>query len=70
MEKTRFDLEQDIMNCWNVTEDIKSFIEVKEKGKFTEDGELNFLLGLVAVYDMKFEKLLDTFASTFGLRND
>lgn len=51
-EKTRdrFDLEQDILECWKVTTDISLF---KEQG-----GDMSVLC---AYYDQKFERLWETF---------
>jgi hypothetical protein len=51
-EKTRdrFDLEQDILECWKVTTDIKVFVE--------QGGDLSVLS---AYYDQKFERLWSTF---------
>ena len=51
-EKTRdrFDLEQDILECWKVTTDIKLFVE--------QGADLSVLS---AYYDQKFERLWDTF---------
>jgi len=48
--RDRFDLEQDILECWKVTTDIKLF---KEQG-----GDMSVLC---AYYDQKFERLWDTF---------
>jgi hypothetical protein len=58
----RFDLEQQIMKCWNITEEIQLLNEnVLERDEMTKDEISNFLLGLATIYDMKFEKLFDQF---------
>ena len=55
--KTRFDLEQDIMSCWNVVEDIDMVAE-----KYCEDDDVcNVLLAIKHLYQLKFEKLFGTF---------
>lgn len=55
----RFDLEQDIMNCWNVVEDIKT---IYDRIDYTDqDQVMNSLLGLQTLYQMKFEKMWETF---------
>ena len=55
----RFDLEQDIMNCWNVVEDIKT---IYDRLDYTDqDQVMNSLLGLQTLYQMKFEKMWETF---------
>ena len=60
--KNRFDLEQDIMNCWHVVDDIDILYEnVCEGRQFTDDEMANILLGLRGLYQLKFEKLFDTF---------
>lgn len=59
MKKDRFDLEQEIMECWNVTKDIQNLYYASES--MTEDQLLNYLLGLEAIYEVKFNKLWDTF---------
>ena len=55
----RFDLEQEIMKCWNVTEDIDNLYYAQES--MSEDEVQNYLLGLKAIYEVKFNKLWDTF---------
>jgi hypothetical protein len=58
----RFELEQHIMKCWNVTEDINLLYKnVMEKDMSTDD-IANFLLGLETIYNHKFEELFDTFS--------
>lgn len=55
----RFDLEQDIMNCWNIVEDMKT---IYDRLDYTDqDQVMNSLLGLQTLYQMKFEKLWATF---------
>jgi hypothetical protein len=57
----RFDLEQHIMKCWNVTEDIDLlFKNVCEKDMSTDD-IANFLLGMKTIYEAKFNELFDDF---------
>lgn len=50
VERDRFDLEQDILECWKVTNDIKLFEE--------QGGDLNVLS---KYYDQKFDRLWNTF---------
>ena len=57
----RFDLEQHIMKCWNVTDEIDLLNKnVLEKDISTDDIS-NFLLGLKTIYNAKFEELFDNF---------
>jgi hypothetical protein len=60
----RFDFEQQILKCWNITDDIK---EVSEHfmnyhdANFTKDRISNCLIGLSELYEIKFNKLWDLF---------
>ena len=56
--KNRLDLEQEIMDCWGIVEDIELVYH-----KYGEDSDelANVLLGLKTLYQMKFERLFNTF---------
>ena len=57
----RFDLEQHIMKCWTITDDIDLLnFNVLEKD-MSKDEISNFLLGLKTIYECKFNDLFDTF---------
>lgn len=59
---TRFDLEQAIMNCWCVVDDLDTlFEEVCESDKIDQDMVANILLGTKQLYHLKFRKLFDMF---------
>jgi hypothetical protein len=62
MRKDRFDLEQEIMQCWNITSDIED-LRVALESDMTPDQLDNYLLGLNAIYEVKFNKLFNTFTS-------
>ena len=54
----RFDLEQQILKCWNITEEIQLLNEnVLEDNEFNKDNISNYLLGLETIYEAKFNKL-------------
>lgn len=58
----RFDLEQQILGCWGITDEIKLLNEqVLENDNFTKDQISNYLLGLETIYAVKFEKTFNTF---------
>jgi hypothetical protein len=58
----QFDLEQGIMECWNVTSELDLLLEeLMENSEFTQDQASNFVLGLSTIYEAKFEKLFRTF---------
>jgi hypothetical protein len=66
--KDRFDLEQELMKCWMVTDDLdylltelmegfdncKTGVEIRDKAS-------NVVLGMRELYDIKFETLFRTF---------
>lgn len=55
----RFDLEQNIMQCWNVCDDIQLFLDMYDN--MDEDQKLNYLIGLKQMYQMKFERCFNNF---------
>jgi hypothetical protein len=57
--KTRFDLEQEIMECWAVCEDIDTIFHATDGA--TEDELANALMGVSQLYKWKFRKLSETF---------
>ena len=64
MSQTRFDLEQQIMECWCVTTDLKRVSEYLldaplEPGR--EDKIANMLMGMEALYEVKFDRCFKTF---------
>lgn len=61
-KRDRFDLESDIMNCWSIVEDIKELNRcMLDRRKMTDDEISNYLLGLETIYQVKFERLFETF---------
>lgn len=62
---SKFDLENEIMNCWRIIDDLKSLREhVMENEHATNDSIANVLSGLETLYNIKFEKLFLTFENT------
>lgn len=66
--KDRFDLEQHIMECWNVTSDVDMLLEaILDSPRFSDmpaeyaDRISNMLLGMKELYEMRFERLWSTF---------
>lgn len=49
----RFDLEQGIMHCWNVCDEIQLLLDSWDD--LNEDQKQNFLIGLKQIYQLKFE---------------
>ena len=59
----RFDLEQQIMDCWGVVEDINLLAErVVNNDSSTKEEILIFLRGLAAIYNTKFDQTFETFS--------
>jgi hypothetical protein len=54
MVKTRFDLEQEIMQCWNVVDDLKMLVE-------TDTVSVQSIEAIRTLYAIKFEQLFATF---------
>lgn len=59
--KTRFDLEQDIHDCWNITKDIDTLLVGVVEKDITRDQIANILLGMQELYSLKFDNLFTTF---------
>jgi hypothetical protein len=62
----RFDLEQQILDCWKIIDDIKlldkNVLEGKiEGGNLTQDEISNYLMGLESIYELKFQQMFATF---------
>jgi hypothetical protein len=58
---TRFDLENRILECWNVTGDIGIVSESMNDYHIPVEQTANTLLGIQKLYELKFQKLWDTF---------
>jgi hypothetical protein len=59
----RFDLEQQILECWNVTSDLRHVTEYVLDAPLEpnrEDKISNMLLGMEELYNLKFQKLFNT----------
>lgn len=58
---TASDLEQQLLSCWHVTDDLKLVFDAVSNGKMSTDDIANALLGLQTVYNLKFEQCFGTF---------
>lgn len=59
--KNRFDLEQELLECWRVTNDVHDVYEYVMNERPDTDTVANLLLGIHALYELKFNKLWNTF---------
>ena len=57
----RFDMEQEIMTCWNICEDLDTVMEGVLERDMSTDQITNVLLGMKELYHLKFEKLWESF---------
>jgi hypothetical protein len=55
----RFDLEQQLLDCWRITDDLKTVLKITEAEDI--DRTQNALIGLREIYEQKFNDLWDTF---------
>lgn len=61
MNKNMYDIEQGIMNCWNIVEDIKLLEYMVMEKDPSRDHIANYLLGLHTIYGEKFDQLFHTY---------
>jgi len=63
MKFDRFDFEQQLLECWGVTKDIKTLREAlcDRSPAMTGDEIANVLIGLESLYELKFDKLWGMF---------
>jgi hypothetical protein len=67
----QFDLEQGILNCWNICEDMKVIAEnILEAKTVDRDKVANMLLGMADLYQLKFEKTFSDFEGTIRYFHD
>lgn len=60
----RFDHEQQIMQCWQVTDDLNTVLEGLLEQDISRDQAANCLQGLREIYQLRFEKLWNTFEAS------
>jgi hypothetical protein len=59
----RFDLEQHIMKCWNIVDDLTLLRKSILDKQLTTDEITNYVLGLETMYNLKFDELFETFST-------
>lgn len=62
----RFDVEQGILSCWHVTDDIDLLYKQVMDGNPSTDDIANVLLGIKTIYNMRFNNLFEDFEETIG----
>lgn len=70
VNKTRFDLEQEILDCWTITTAIDDVFTAINDDPFFEgldprhqDRLSNLMLGIFTLYELKFDRTFKTFES-------
>ena len=58
-----YDLEQHIMECWQMVDDVNLLYEQVMENDLHKDQDIlaNALLGLSTIYEMKFERVFDSY---------
>jgi hypothetical protein len=65
MKSNIFDLEQSILQCWNVCDDLDLLYSqtMERSTPLTQDEMANILLGMKSLYQLKFQKCFAEFES-------
>lgn len=63
-----YDLEQQIMECWHITDDVSVLTEEILEGDLTKDKIVNVLTGLEQLYAIRFNKLFRTYEQLMAER--
>ena len=63
-----YDLEQQIMECWRITDDVSVLTEEILEGDLTKDNIVNVLTGLEQLYAIRFNKLFRTYEQLLAER--
>lgn len=68
MKYDRFDFEQQLLDCWNITTDIDTLFKAvgDRPTPLTEDEIMNTLLGIKQLYELKFEHLFEMFEESIN----
>lgn len=67
--KNRFDLEQEILGCWNVVSDLQSILDNIANREIPQEELQSLILGLKLLYDIKFNTLFETFENCVRNKN-
>jgi len=60
------DLEDRIMNCWNILEQIDTTLQIVDRTECDKDAVSNALIGIKQLYQTKFEVMFETFEDVVG----
>ena len=62
--KSEPSLEDNIMSCWNIVDDIHLLNEAVQDQGIDTDSISNILLGLEYMYELKFQKLMASYSQS------
>lgn len=57
----QFDLEQQILQCWNICDELKLLNELVLEKNISRDDTSNIVMGLETLYQHKFDKCFQLF---------
>ena len=66
---SRFDLEEQILDCWNITKDLDILTEAVIEQNLSQDDISNALIGLKTMYELKYDKMWKTFEQLIRSEN-
>lgn len=61
MSMKLYELEQQILSCWNVVDDVDRLYRYVMEHDMSKDDIANVLLGIKAIYSLKFDETFSTF---------
>lgn len=61
MSMKLYELEQQILSCWNVVDDVDRLYRYVMEHDMSKDDIANVLLGIKAIYSLKFDETFTTF---------
>ena len=66
----QFDLEQQILDCWKLTDDLDVLNTAILEQSLSTDDASNILLGLIKLYNLKFDRTFKTFEEMIAENRD
>jgi hypothetical protein len=58
---TNFELEQDILKCWNITSDLREILDDWQQGRMADEDVMQAMDAYVKVYENRFERTFRRF---------
>lgn len=64
--RTVLDLEEHIMGCWDLVDDLQTLLEIMDERGPGSDEAMNVIIGLRALYQHRFKSLFTQFEAAVG----